>query len=89
MAYKFQGFGGGGPLSPMTRLVGGIVFCLIVVGYIAFAFYMVRATGAERLRCAFDRNELGPMGAYGQWWWDIYKCADGTERRVLVAGPRG
>lgn len=39
--------------------------------------------------CTFDRNELGPMGAHGQWWWDIYKCSDGTERRVLVAGPRG
>lgn len=35
--------------------------------------------------CKFDRNEPGPQG----WWWDIYKCSDGTERRVLVASPRG
>lgn len=35
--------------------------------------------------CKFDRNELGPQG----WWWDVYKCSDGTERRQLVASPRG
>jgi hypothetical protein len=40
-------------------------------------------------RCTFDRNELGPKGDHGQWWWEIYKCEDGTERRELVAGPRG
>lgn len=44
---------------------------------------------AAHQRCTFDRNELGPQGDHGQWWWDIYKCPDGTERRVLVAGPRG
>ena len=44
---------------------------------------------AARQQCVFDRNEIGPMGAHGQWWYDVYKCPDGTERRVLVAGPRG
>lgn len=39
--------------------------------------------------CTFDRNELGPVGSGGQWYWDIFKCADGTERRLMVAGPRG
>lgn len=45
---------------------------------------------AKQQRCAFDRNDVGPKGADGgQWWYDVYKCPDGTERRVLVAGPRG
>ncbi len=59
------------------------------LGWIVGAAMIVQAIGKERMRCTFDRNELGPMGTYGQWWWDIYKCTDGTERRVLVAGPRG
>lgn len=45
---------------------------------------------AAQHKCVFDRNEIGPKGADGgQWWFDVYKCPDGTERRVLVAGPRG
>lgn len=36
MPYKYQGIGGGGPLSPMTRLVFGIVVCVIIIGYVAF-----------------------------------------------------
>ncbi len=44
---------------------------------------------ARGQQCVFDRNEIGPMSAHGQWWYDVYKCPDGTERRVLVAGPRG
>lgn len=40
-------------------------------------------------QCVFNRNELGPQGTYGQWWWNVYKCPDGTEQRELVAGPRG
>jgi len=57
----------------------------------ALAAYKARVT------CTFDRNEPRP-GELGDgldgkpvdgWWWDIYKCSDGTERRTLVAGPRG
>lgn len=51
--------------------------------------WVIGAFGPATQRCVFDRNEPGPRGEYGQWWWDVYKCTDGTERRELVAGPRG
>jgi hypothetical protein len=44
---------------------------------------------SHQQRCIFDRNEIGPKGDYGQWYWEFYKCDDGTERRQMVAGPRG
>lgn len=65
-----------------------VPFGLIAIGIlvaIALALWWPR----PHPRCVFDRNELGPMGEYGQWYWDIYKCSDGTSRRQLVAGPRG
>lgn len=68
------------------KFTAAIMACamLIVVG-----FTVAWAVTPKSIRCTFDRNEIGPMGTYGQWWWDIYKCSDGTERRELVAGPRG
>lgn len=61
-----------------------------------FGAMLDRAFG-KRSVCTFDRNEprKGEPGdgldgkPVDGWWWDIYKCSDGTERRVLVAGPRG
>ncbi len=61
-----------------------VAVCLACAPLIAIAAQFTTHT-----TCTFDRNELGPMGTYGQWWWEIYKCSDGTERRELVAGPRG
>lgn len=56
MPYKYQGIGGGGPLPPMTRLVFGIVFCVIVCGYLAFVVYTFpsspQPTAAEKFGCA-------------------------------------
>lgn len=52
-------------------------------------YYIILALLLAHPTCTFDRNEIGPIGTYGQWWWDIYKCSDGTERRILVASPRG
>lgn len=37
----------------------------------------------------FDRNELGPQGTSGQWYWEFSKCKCGAELRELVASPRG
>lgn len=42
-----------------------------------------------RHRWIFDRNEPGPQGAGGQWWWEFSKCKCGAEIRELVASPRG
>jgi len=75
----------------------GIALFLLVGGIGGFAYLFKSAFGAERVRCTFDRNEprKGEAGdgldgkPVNGWWWDIYKCTDGTERRVLVAGPRG
>jgi hypothetical protein len=39
---------------------------------------------ASQPACKFDRNELRTQG----WWWDVYECSDGTERRQIVVGPR-
>lgn len=65
--------------------------CIAIIGGFGLLLWLLALTFLQdhRTRCTFDHNELGPMGTDGQWWWDIYKCTDGTERRVLVAGPRG
>lgn len=72
---------------------GYVIF--VVFGLLALA--TAASFGAERVTCKFDRNEprkgepgdgLNGKPVEG-WWWDVYKCSDGTERRVLVAGPRG
>lgn len=55
------------------------------------------AANRSHVTCTFDRNEprQGEVGdgldgrPVDGWWWDIYKCSDGTERRILVASPRG
>lgn len=62
----------------------GMGLSIIGWGLESFGYHIVK-----KPTCIFDRNELGPMGSYGQWYWDVYKCADGTEQRELVAGPRG
>ena len=66
--------------------VNVMVFIAVLVASFALALYRPE----PKHRCEFDRNEPGPLGANGsQWWWEYYKCDDGTERRMLVAGPRG
>lgn len=70
---------------PMVFVTGALALAL---GFVMWA-WIAPASSTTHQTCTFDRNELGPMGAHGQWWWEIYKCSDGTERRVLVAGPRG
>ena len=63
-----------------------IAAAVIAVLMLALIVVSVRlAVSAERPQCVFDRNEPGPQG----WWYDVYKCTDGTERRQLVASPRG
>lgn len=49
------------------------------------ALFMTRYMAKEQLLCSFTHNEAGPQG----WWYDVYKCSDGSERRILVASPRG
>ena len=65
------------------------VAILVAIPFLASLPSVVNAAFRKHLTCTFDRNELGPVGAHGQWYWDIYKCSDGTERKVLVASPRG
>ena len=36
-------------------------------------------------RCVFDHYLPAPQG----WWFEFYKCPDGTWRRNMVAGQRG
>ncbi len=36
MPYKYQGFGGGGPLPLMARLILGAIFCVIVGAYVVW-----------------------------------------------------
>lgn len=60
-------------------LIGLAVAAVLLVG----AGYFLGSR--QQPRCVFDRNEPGPQG----WWWEIYKCSDGSERRELVASPRG
>lgn len=62
--------------------------CLACFALLLIAAYVERFP-ARQLRCTFDRNEIGPKGNFGQWYWEFYKCDDGTERRQMVAGPRG
>lgn len=62
--------------------------CLACFALLLIAAY-VEQFPARQLRCTFDRNEIGPKGNFGQWYWEFYKCDDGTERRQMVAGPRG
>lgn len=68
-------------------------FLLLIVGLpliLLFGTILTAALDRTHPRCEFDRNELGPIGAYGgQWYWEYYKCSDGTTRRQMVAGPRG
>lgn len=64
----------------------GILFC---IGFLSITASVIWSLGQQKIRCTFDRNEIGPIGSHGQWYWEIYKCSDGTERRELVAGPRG
>jgi len=68
--------------SPSGYIAGLVVF--------AFAIGLVCGWGITRSasqtpRCWFDRNEPGPNG----WWWEIYRCSNGSERREIVASPRG
>lgn len=65
-----------------------IILLAIVIAFFAGVAQLILGRPSPP-RCAFDRNELGPMGDHGQWYWEYYKCSDGTERRQLVAGPRG
>jgi hypothetical protein len=74
--------------------VGSFGLALFLWAVIDVAQTLARPMQPE---CVFDRNEprKGEPGdgldgkPVNGWWWDIYKCSDGTERRVLVAGPRG
>lgn len=54
-----------------------------LLAVIGASWYLIGAVAHPT--CKFDRNEPAPQG----WWWDIYKCSDGSERRELVASPRG
>lgn len=69
-----------------------VAICLLIGGFgWALVAYKSRVT------CTFDRNEprQGEVGdglngePVDGWWWEIYKCSDGTEHRILVASPRG
>lgn len=62
---------------------------LIAIPFLITLPSVLTAAFGTHPTCRFDRNELGPKGNHGQWWWEFYKCSDGTERRQLVAGPRG
>lgn len=69
------------------QLLAGIMAAIVGV-------FPVRASATVcplfgRHRFVFDRNELGPQGDYGQWWWEFSKCKCGAETRELVASPRG
>ena len=61
----------------------------MIIGFLAAGLLVSGLIGLldfnPKVRCQFERNEPGPQG----WWWEIYKCSDGTERRELVASPRG
>jgi len=78
-------------IHPATIIVA-IGLCLFIAG-----FGLALDTNKSPVTCTFDRNEprQGEVGdgldgkPVDGWWWDIYKCSDGTERRVLVAGARG
>lgn len=63
-----------------------MVVSWVLIGGWVIGLYLIMPHG---MRCTFDRNEIGPKGDNGQWYWEFFKCDDGTERRVLVAGPRG
>ena len=65
----------------------GLAAAVIIVPTVVAILALVWVTMASprHPQCHFDRNEPGPQG----WWWEIYKCSDGTERRMLVASPRG
>lgn len=64
----------------------GLALVWIIVAALWLGWYFA----ATHQKCVFDRNDLGPKDANGgQWWYDVFKCPDGTERRVLVAGRRG
>lgn len=64
-----------------------VLIPIIVAVAVLFA-YRVKYNQSY-VTCTFDRNEIGPKGDHGQWYWEFYKCEDGTERRILVASPRG
>lgn len=84
---KFMGLRG--PRDAWPKLVVRWYALIVSITGFAFASNLLVSHRAQHQLCTFDRNELGPRGDHGQWWWDIYKCADGSERRALVAGPRG
>lgn len=73
----------------MTQRAFGITLTVVFAIWMAAALHSLYATQETvrgvKMPCKFDRNEPGPQG----WWWDVYKCADGTQRRQLVASPRG
>lgn len=69
----------------------------LISGMIAIVAGILPAKAEDGAGCklfghqwVFDRNELGPQGTYGQWWWEFSKCKRcGKEVRELVASPRG
>lgn len=76
----------------MSRLDWAIiaVSAIIALPVMWMAYGALLESFTQKQRCVFDRNDIGPKDADGgQWWYDVYQCPDGTERRVLVAGPRG
>lgn len=69
---------------------GRIITALILLGFAAGVIQLLlQEPHPATVQCTFDHNEIGPMGDHGQWYWDIFKCRDGSERRQLVAGSRG